>query len=186
MTISPTSLPGVLIIVPDLHGDHRGSLMEVWRQERIRAAGIPYDFVQDSLSRSIRGTLRGLHFQNPMGQAKMLTVIEGEVFDVAVDVRHGSPSFGRWVGERLSRENRHQLLIPPGYAHGFQVLTDEAVLLYKTSQPYRPEHEYVIAWNDPDIGIAWPIADPLLSQRDAGGRALRTFEPHTLTFSDRP
>ncbi|MCU0454651.1 MAG: dTDP-4-dehydrorhamnose 3,5-epimerase [Bacteroidetes bacterium] len=184
MTVEPTSLPGVIVVVPDRHGDRRGSIVEVWRKERYQEAGIQFDFVQDNISRSVKGTLRGLHFQNPMSQAKLMTVLEGEVFDVAVDIRRGSPTFGRWVGVTLSGENRRQLLIPEGFAHGFQVVSEQSILLYKISRPYRPEYEHVVAWNDPELAIDWPVAGPLLSQRDAGGRALRAFEPEALTFAE--
>lgn len=172
MTITPTLLPGVLIVVPELHGDHRGSIVEVWRHERFQEAGIDHHFVQDNVSRSRRGILRGLHFQNPMGQAKLLTVLEGEIFDVAVDVRKGSPTFGRWVGATLSRDNRRQLLIPEGYAHGFQAVSDEATLFYKSTRPYRPEHEHVLAWNDPVVAVAWPGGPVTMSARDERGTRL--------------
>lgn len=141
--------------------------MELFHSQRYADAGIPSTFLQDNLSRSAKGILRGLHFQEPNGQGKLVQVIAGAVFDVAVDVRKGSPHFGKWVGYELSSENRRQLWVPPGFAHGFCVLSDTADFLYKCTTLYSPAHEQGILWNDPDIGIQWPVKEPLLSKKDA-------------------
>jgi len=167
MNVSETSLPGVLLIEPRVFGDARGCFFEIWRADRYAERGMASDFVQDNFSLSRRGTLRGLHFQEPSAQAKLTSVLHGAVFDVAVDIRRGSPTFGRWYGVELSDANRLQLFIPAGFAHGFCVLSEAAHFHYKCSTYYRPEHEQAIRWNDPDIGIAWPIADPILSSKDA-------------------
>ncbi len=167
MTCRRTALDGVLVIEPQVFGDSRGFFFESWHLERYRHLGVPETFVQDNVSRSVRGTLRGLHVQEPYGQGKLIQVLEGEVFDVAVDVRVGSPTFGRWVGERLSGENHLQIYIPPGFAHGFCVLSDSALFAYKCTELYHPETELSIAWNDPAIAIDWPISEPTLSRRDA-------------------
>ncbi len=167
MNVLETRLPGVLIIEPDVFGDARGFFMETWSRERYREARLPAGFVQDNLSRSARGVLRGLHFQNPHPQGKLISVLEGEVFDVAVDVRAGSPTFGEWVGEVLSSANRRQLYVPEGFAHGFVVIGDTALFSYKCTEYYHPETERSILWNDPEIGIEWPIGDPILSDKDS-------------------
>lgn len=173
MKVIPTELPGVLIIEPQVFGDARGFFLETWNAPRYAAAGIPIAFVQDNLSRSVRGTLRGLHFQEPDPQGKLVHVVEGAVFDVAVDVRRGSPHFGRWVGVELSLENKRQLWVPPGFAHGFCVLSAHAAFVYKCTALYAPQSDRGIAWNDPDLEIAWPIQDPLLSAKDAAAPRLR-------------
>ena len=167
MKATPTELPEVLLIEPDVFGDARGYFLETWSRERYRALGITCDFVQDNLSRSSRGVLRGMHMQNPHSQAKLVSVPLGEVFDVAVDVRVGSPRFGRWVGVTLSAENKRQLFIPPGFAHGFCVVSDDVLFSYKCSDTYHPEAEVGFIWNDPAVGIAWPIAGTSLSKKDA-------------------
>ena len=168
MKVIETQLAGVLIIEPKVFGDHRGFFLETFQVERYRDAGIGLPFVQDNHSRSQRGVLRGLHYQVQQPQGKLVRVVAGEVFDVAVDIRPGSPTFGRWVGEVLSAENRRQLWIPAGFAHGFQVLSDSAEFLYKTTDYYAPECERSILWNDPDLAISWPLAGvPLLSGKDA-------------------
>ena len=172
MQVTQTQLPGVLAIEPKVFGDPRGYFLETWQRERYTEAGVRTEFVQDNLSRSQHGTLRGLHLQNPFAQAKLVQVFEGEVFDVAVDVRVGSPTFGRWVGERLSGANKRQLYIPEGFAHGFCVLSEEALLGYKCSELYHPETELSIAWNDPELGIRWPVSDPVLSAKDKAGLRL--------------
>jgi dTDP-4-dehydrorhamnose 3,5-epimerase len=166
MKLVPADIPEVRIVDPDVFGDERGFLLETWSSRRYEEAGIPPTFVQDNLSRSVRGVLRGLHLQHPFDQGKLVYVIEGEVFDVAVDLRRGSPTFGRWVGATLSGKNKRQIYIPPGFAHGFCVTADFALLAYKCSDVYRPDAELGIAWNDPALGIAWPIATPLLSNKD--------------------
>jgi dTDP-4-dehydrorhamnose 3,5-epimerase len=161
-----TDLPGVLIIEPDVHQDTRGFFLETYHAAKYQAAGISDSFVQDNHSRSVQGTLRGLHLQLRRPQGKLVRVIEGEVFDVAVDVRVGSPTFGRWVGVTLSAANFLQCYVPPGFAHGFAVVSPVAQVEYKCTDVYDPDGELGIAWNDPAIGIDWPIAEPLLSARD--------------------
>jgi len=162
-----TDLAGVLVIEPDVHRDGRGFFVETYHAGRYREHGIAEPFVQDNHSRSARNTLRGLHLQLQHPQGKLIRVIEGEVFDVAVDVRRGSPTFGRWVSVTLSAENFRQVYVPPGFAHGFCVLTEAAQVEYKCTAQYDRTSEIGIAWNDPAIGIAWPIASPLLSERDS-------------------
>ena len=166
MRVVATDLPGVLLIEPDVHRDARGFFLETYHADKYRAAGIAGPFVQDNHSRSVRGTLRGLHLQRTSLQGKLVRVIEGEIYDVAVDVRRGSPTFGRWVGEILSADNFRQWYIPPGFAHGFCVLSDVAQVEYKCTAFYVAPDEIRIAWNDPELKIDWPIADPLLSDRD--------------------
>jgi len=168
MKVIETRLPGVLIIEPKVFGDARGFFLETWNHERYRAAGFPnVTFVQDNHSRSQKGVLRGLHFQLNHPQGKLVQVATGAVFDVAVDVCPESPTYSQWVGTELSEENHRQLWIPPGYAHGFCVLSDVADFQYKCTEFYHPGDEYGVLWNDPDIGIDWPILEPLLSQKDA-------------------
>lgn len=166
MKVIQTKLPDVLILEPKSFGDARGFFMETWQQERYEAIGIKEKFVQDNLSFSSRGVLRGLHYQNPNAQGKLVSVVQGEVFDVAVDIRVGSPTLGQWVGVNLSGENHRQLWVPPGFAHGFCVLSDTAYFTYKCTDVYTPSAEGGIMWNDPDIGIEWPIEDALLSEKD--------------------
>ena len=166
MKVDPAPLEGILIVHPDVFPDDRGLFMETYREARYEAQGIPTPFVQDNLSRSRRGTLRGLHFQHPQGQAKLIQAIQGEIYDVCVDIRTGSPGFGRWFGLRLTAGEPVQLFLPEGFAHGFCALSDEAVVLYKCSLAYAPEGDAGILWSDPDIGIVWPIEDPLLSPKD--------------------
>ena len=166
LTVDDTGLPGVLRIAPRAFGDERGYFVESWSSRLYAEAGIPDQFVQDNISKSNRGTLRGLHLQHPHGQGKLVQALVGEVFDVAVDVRLGSPTFGRWYGEYLSEENKHQLYVPPGFAHGFCVVSDQALFAYKCTEPYHPESDLSIAWDDPDIGIRWPVSAPTLSTKD--------------------
>jgi dTDP-4-dehydrorhamnose 3,5-epimerase len=162
----PTELPGVVLVEPDVHRDRRGFFLETYHAERYRAGGIEGPFVQDNHSRSARGTLRGLHAQVRRPQAKLVRAVEGEMFDVAVDLRRGSPSFGRWVGHRLSGDNFLQLYMPAGFAHGFCVLSETVHVEYKCSALYDAADEITVAWNDPEIGIAWPLAEPILSAKD--------------------
>lgn len=169
MKVTQTAIPGLLLLEPRVFGDARGQFFESWNQARYAEAGVPETFVQDNVSVSQRGVLRGLHFQWPHPQGKLVQVIAGEVFDVAVDLRDGSPTFGKWVGEVLSSGNRRQLYVPVGFAHGFQVLSDEAVFSYKCTDYYRPEAECTVAWNDPSLGITWPIDPPTLSDKDQRG-----------------
>ena len=173
MRVIETEIPGVLVIEPRVHADPRGYLFESWSAERYARAGVPAAFVQDNVSLSVRGTLRGLHFQWPHAQGKLVQALRGEVFDVAIDIREGSSTCGRWVSWCLSDANRQQLYIPPGFAHGFQVLSGEAVLAYKCTEYYHAECEGTIAWDDPELGIEWPIADPILSPKDAAAPRLR-------------
>jgi dTDP-4-dehydrorhamnose 3,5-epimerase len=168
--VTPTRIADVLRIDPDVHGDERGFFMETWHRSRFAEHGIDADFVQDNHSRSVRGTLRGLHYQIRKPQGKLVRVALGEVFDVAVDLRRSSPTYGQWVAERLSAGNRRMLWVPAGFGHGFYVLSDAAECLYKCSDYYSPEDERCILWNDPEIAVAWPLeGPPLLSPRDARG-----------------
>lgn len=172
MKVTETALPGVLLIEPKVFGDDRGFFFEAYHAKRYAEAGIPAAFVQDNLSRSVKGTLRGLHYQEPNAQGKLVQVLAGAVFDVAVDIRKGSPHFGKWVGYELSAENKRQLWIPAGFAHGFCVISDSADFSYKCTDFYSPAAERGIAWNDPDLGIAWPVERPLLSAKDAAAPKL--------------
>ncbi len=171
-----TSLPGVCVLEPVVHGDERGFFMEIHHQRAFAALGIGHVFVQDNYSRSGRHVLRGLHYQVRQPQAKLVHVLQGEVFDVAVDIRRGSATFGRWTGEVLSSENRRSMFIPEGFAHGFLVLSERAEFLYKCSDFYAPEHERGIAWDDPALAISWPLrgARPVLSTKDAAYGTLAT------------
>jgi dTDP-4-dehydrorhamnose 3,5-epimerase len=164
--ITETSLAGVLVVEPRVFKDERGFFLETYQLGRYAEAGIRDAFVQDNLSHSVKGTLRGLHFQEPQGQGKLVQVMRGSVFDVAVDIRRGSPTFGRWFGVELSEDNRLQLWIPAGFAHGFCVTSSAADVAYKCTTPYVPSASRSILWSDPDIGIAWPVQDPLLSPLD--------------------
>jgi dTDP-4-dehydrorhamnose 3,5-epimerase len=167
MNVTELEIPGVLLIEPRVFPDERGFFVETFQTERYRQHGIAVNFVQDNLSRSSRGVLRGLHLQNPKAQGKLVSVPLGEVFDVAVDLRVGSKTFGKWVSALLSGENQHQLYIPEGCAHGFCVLSEVALFAYKCTAPYAPEAQMGVAHDDPDIGIAWPLAAPSLSPKDA-------------------
>ncbi len=173
MKFTPKEIHDVILIEPDVYRDARGFFLETWHQHKYAEGGIRGPFVQDNHSHSRRGTLRGLHAQREHPQGKLVRVVDGEVFDVAVDIRRGSPSFGRWVGDRLSGENLRQLWIPPGFAHGFCVLSEIVHLEYKCTDFYDATDEVAIAWNDPEIGIEWPICDPTLSSRDAAAPRLR-------------
>ncbi|PKO20219.1 MAG: dTDP-4-dehydrorhamnose 3,5-epimerase [Chloroflexi bacterium HGW-Chloroflexi-1] len=176
MQVEATALPGVLVITPRVFSDPRGFFFESYSQKKFQEHGIDTVFVQDNHSRSARGTLRGLHFQlPPVAQVKLIRVVRGAIWDVAVDIRAGSPTFGQWVGMELSAENFRQLYIPIGFAHGFCVLSDEAEVLYKTSDFYSSTHEKGIAWNDPALHVAWPLAAPLLSARDQRAGALADY-----------
>ncbi|MBC8023348.1 MAG: dTDP-4-dehydrorhamnose 3,5-epimerase [Burkholderiales bacterium] len=178
MKAIPTALAGVLVIEPAVFGDARGAFFESWnRRAFAKLAGHDVDFVQDNHSVSMRGVLRGLHYQVRQAQGKLVRVVAGEVFDVAVDLRRSSPTFGRWTGERLSASNRRMMWIPAGFAHGFLVLSDTAEFLYKTSDYYAPEHERTLLWNDPAVGVAWPLdGEPVLKPKDAAGTPLATAE----------
>jgi dTDP-4-dehydrorhamnose 3,5-epimerase len=166
-TFEPTEIPDVLIVSPKVFADARGYFMEAFKQSEFEAAGLGLPFVQENQSRSTAGTLRGLHYQRePRAQGKLVRVTLGEIFDVAVDIRPDSPTFGRWVGATLSAENRKAIYVPPGFAHGFCVISPEAEVIYKTTEEYAPALEHGIAWNDPAIGITWPVREPILSPRD--------------------
>lgn len=180
MTVQETGLSGVLLLKPPVFRDERGFFRETWRAERYRELGIAGPFVQDNVSLSTRGVLRGLHYQEPGAQGKLVCVLRGEVWDVAVDVRAGSPTFGRSYGVTLSDENGWQLWVPEGFAHGFVVTSDEAVFAYKCTDVYRPESETTILWNDPDLAVGWPCAEPRVSPRDALGTRLRDVAPERL------
>ena len=173
MRVVETALPEVLLVEPEVFGDERGFFQESWRHEKYIEAGIAAPFVQDNMSRSSKGALRGLHYQAPHAQGKLVQVIAGAVFDVAVDIRRGSDTFGRWVGEILSAENHRQLWVPPGFAHGFCVVSDTADFIYKCTTPYRPTDEHAIRYDDPEIGIDWPADTPRLSERDESAPLLR-------------
>ena len=181
MDFIETELPGLILIKPAVHSDERGYFMETWHARQFRAAGIDAEFVQDNFSLSEKGTLRGLHYQIEQAQGKLVRVVSGEVFDVAVDVRKSSPTFGQWAGHILSEENKHQAWIPPGFAHGFLVLSDTARFEYKCTDYYAPEFDRCIRWNDPDIGIDWPIPageEPVLSDKDAAAPYLEGAETY--------
>lgn len=171
--VTELELPGVLLFEPKVFGDDRGFFLETFHQQRYAEAGLTQPFVQDNLSRSRKGSLRGLHFQEPRPQGKLVQVLDGAVWDVAVDLRQGSPTFGRWLGMELSSANRRQLWVPPGFAHGFCVLSESADFFYKCTDFYAPAHERAIRWDDPDVGIRWPIESPLLSPKDAAAPLLR-------------
>lgn len=175
MKIIETAIPAVKIIEPQIFGDTRGFFMESWNAEKFADAGLDINFVQDNHSRSTQGILRGLHYQTEHTQGKLVRVTSGKVFDVAVDIREGSETFGQWVGVELSDENHRMLWVPPGFAHGFYVMSESADFLYKCTDKYHPESEQSILWNDPAIGIAWPLVDntsPRLSQKDEQGLLL--------------
>lgn len=178
ITCVETTLPGVVIIEPRVFGDDRGFFFESWNQEIFAEAGLPTNFVQDNHSRSQRGVLRGLHYQNPEPQGKLVRVVSGAVFDVAVDVRRSSPHFGRWAGVELSEANKRMLWVPEGFAHGFLCLEDDTDFLYKCTTPYRPAHEISLRWDDPTIGIDWPLdgLTPSLSAKDKVGVVLGEAE----------
>lgn len=179
MNVIPTGLPGVVIIEPRVFGDARGFFFESWNEQAFAQAGLPMKFVQDNHSLSVRGTLRGLHYQLRRPQGKLVRVAAGEVFDVAVDLRRSSPTFGKWIGATLSAENKRMLWVPEGFAHGFYVTSERAEFLYKCTDFYDPGSERTLAWDDPEIGIRWPLAagvPPLLSTKDLQGLRLAQAE----------
>jgi dTDP-4-dehydrorhamnose 3,5-epimerase len=178
-----TELAEVLVFEPDAHADARGWLMETWRSERYVPHGLPAAFAQDVVARSEPRVLRGIHLQHPEDQAKLVCVLAGEVFDVAVDLRVGSPTFGRWAGAVLSAENRRQAWVPQGFGHGYCVVGDApALVAYKCSASHRPEHELSVRWDDPDVGIRWPLKDPVLSTKDAAAPRLATVRARLPVF----
>jgi dTDP-4-dehydrorhamnose 3,5-epimerase len=175
MIVTSTAIPDVKLVEPKVFGDSRGFFYESWNRRALAAAGLDVDFVQDNHSRSRRGVLRGLHYQVERPQGKLVRVVAGEVFDVAVDLRRSSPTFGRWVGAMLSADNRRMFWVPPGFAHGFIVVSDSADFLYKTTDYWFPEHERTLLWNDPAVGIVWPFdGAPTLAPKDAAGTPLAT------------
>lgn len=180
MNTIPTEIPGVLIVEPRVFRDARGLFFEAWHADRYAQAGLPTTFTQDNVSRSSRGVLRGLHLQNPGPQGKLVTVLDGTVWDVAVDVRLGSPTFGRWTAVELSGETLRQFWLPPGFAHGFVVTSDSALFSYKCTCPYDAATEFGVRFDDPDLGIPWPVAAPILSAKDAALPLLRDVPPDRL------
>ncbi len=175
-------IPGVIRIEPRVFGDARGYFVETYHAERYGAHGIPTRFVQDNESFSKRGILRGLHAQSPFAQGKLVRTLRGEIFDVVVDARLGSPAFGRWLGVRLTSENFHQLYVPPGCLHGFCVVSEVAQAEYKCTELYHPEAEFCVRWDDPEIGVAWPIAEPLVSEKDARAARLSEVRARLIPF----
>ncbi|HEY4099434.1 MAG TPA: dTDP-4-dehydrorhamnose 3,5-epimerase [Gemmatimonadales bacterium] len=181
MEVTPLEISGVLRIELALHRDWRGRFVELWNDQRYRSAGIGRPFVQDNISVSDRGVLRGMHYQFPDGQGKLVSVVHGAVFDVVVDVRHASPTFGRWIGVELSDENGVQLYVPPGCAHGYLVVSERAVFNYKCTGYYSPQHEHTFRWDDPAVGIAWPTdAPPRLAAKDLDAPLLAAIPAHAL------
>ena len=180
LQVIPQEIPEVKLVIPQVFGDSRGFFQETFKAGAYRDAGIEADFVQDNWSRSVRGTLRGLHYQLPNPQDKLVWVIRGEIYDIAVDVRRGSPTFGKWVSAVLSDTNHHQFFIPAGFAHGFCVLSDEADFMYKCSRYYSPKDEKGILWSDSALGIPWPVERPILSARDMALRPLGTMADDEL------
>ena len=179
MEFEPTSLPGVVLIKPRVFNDARGYFFETWQQQKFSAAGIDRPFVQDNHSHSSRHTLRGLHYQIQQPQGKLVRVVRGEAFDVAVDIRRSSPTFGQWVGARLTEANRHMLWVPPGFAHGYLALSEVVDFLYKCTDVYAPQHERAIRWDDPQLAVQWPLppdAAPFLSGKDAVAPLFREVE----------
>ena len=181
MKVEETKLEGVLLVTPDVFGDDRGFFMETYNREKAIKSGLPGNFVQDNHSKSSKGVLRGLHYQRPQWQGKLVRAIQGQIFDVAVDIRAGSSTYGEWVGVFLDTDNKQQLYVPEGYAHGFVVTSDTAEVVYKCTSLYQPSQEGSILWNDPDIGIEWPIDTPLLSGKDENAQRLSDFTPSSLT-----
>jgi dTDP-4-dehydrorhamnose 3,5-epimerase len=180
MNVEQTKLDGVVLITPQVFGDERGFFMETYNRDKAVSLGLPGEFVQDNHSKSTRGVLRGLHYQTPQWQGKMVRVIQGEIFDVAVDIRHGSKTFGEWVGYYLSADNKQQLYVPEGFAHGFLVTTETAEVVYKCTSSYAPQQEGCLLWNDPEVGIDWPLDSPILSAKDQVGQRLSQLPEFTV------
>ncbi len=172
MKVEATKLEGVLLVTPQVFGDDRGFFMETYNRQKAIELGLPGQFVQDNHSKSSKNVLRGLHYQNPQWQGKLVRTVQGEIFDVAVDIRDGSPTYGEWVGFYLNDENKQQIYVPEGFAHGFVVTSDTAEVVYKCTSLYEPAQEGSVLWNDPDIGIQWPTDEPLLSAKDQVGQRL--------------
>ena len=184
MGFTETEMPGVILVEPDLHGDQRGFFLETYHAPRYREAGIAVTFVQDNHSRSSKGTLRGLHGQFPHCQGKLVRTIEGEIYDVVVDVRRGSPSYGRFVATVLSAENFRQLYVPPGLVHGFCVTSEAAQVEYKCTAVYDPAADFSVRWNDPELAIPWPVEDPILSDKDRDAPLLRDVRDRLLEYRE--
>jgi dTDP-4-dehydrorhamnose 3,5-epimerase len=182
LKITPTALAEVLVVEPRVFADDRGFFLETFSAQRYADAGIPTTFAQDNLSRSVRGTLRGLHFQQPNAQGKLVQVVRGTVFDVVVDIRRGSPTFGRWVGVELDGDVPKQMWVPAGFAHGFCVTSETADFWYKCTTPYSPADERCVRWDEPELGIEWPVTRPLLSKKDASAPALAELLPLLPTY----
>ncbi len=180
MNVIQTAIDGVLIVEPKVFGDGRGFFMETWNRDRYAEAGLDVEFVQDNVSSSSRGVLRGLHYQNPQPQGKLVQVLRGEVLDVAADIRVGSPSFGKVQTCLLSDENHRQFYVPAGFAHGFCVLSETALFLYKCTEFYNAQTEGGLLWNDPDLAIDWPVADPILSEKDSNAPRLKDILKENL------
>jgi len=180
MKVKQTKLNGVIVLEPNIYPDQRGFFLETWNNERYAEIGITCQFVQDNLSYSNVGVLRGLHFQQPNGQAKLVYAIQGEIYDVAVDIRQGSPSYGNWYAIKLNSGNGHQIYIPEGFAHGFCVTSKTAIVAYKCSDIYVPTSEKGLLWNDPDLGIDWPVKDPILSEKDLQNTLLKNYNKEDL------
>jgi dTDP-4-dehydrorhamnose 3,5-epimerase len=178
--VTPTRIPDVLLVEPVVHRDARGFFFESYEAERFRAAGIACTFVQDNHARSLGGTLRGLHYQRAPGQDKLVRCTRGRIWDVAVDIRPGSPTFAAWVAAELGEDDHHMLFVPIGFAHGYVALSDVAEVQYKVSHRYVPAEEAGIAWDDPDVAIRWPVASPILSARDRGNPRLREVLPEAF------
>ncbi|MBX3276490.1 MAG: dTDP-4-dehydrorhamnose 3,5-epimerase [Acidobacteria bacterium] len=184
MKFIPTEMPGVILVEPQVFRDARGFFLETYQQRKFAEGGIDVRFVQDNHSRSSRGTLRGLHLQRTRMQGKLIRAVQGEIYDVAVDVRRNSPSYKKWLGVTLSAENFLQLYIPPGFAHGFCVTSETAEIEYKCTDYYAPDDELTVLWNDPSFGIDWPVSDPLLSAKDRAGRTLDDIEQLLPRFEE--
>lgn len=182
MNVTELELPGVLVIEPKVFGDERGFFLETYHRQRYREAGIPRPFVQDNHSRSQRGVLRGLHYQLTHPQGKLVMAVKGEIFDVAVDIRRGSRTYGQWAGAILSEKNHKQIYVPEGFAHGFCVLSEVADVIYKCTDVYTPGDDFGICWSDPDIGIDWPAGTPLLSEKDGQNPLLKDMPAENLPF----
>jgi dTDP-4-dehydrorhamnose 3,5-epimerase len=180
MEVHNTELPEVLVVEPKVFPDQRGFFLETFNEPRYRDAGIAGPFVQDNMTWTRKGVLRGMHYQLKYPQGKLVAAIHGEIFDVAVDIRRGSPTFGKWVGVTLNDENRRQIWVPPGFAHGYCVLSDYAYVTYKCSDVYHPEDDYHLSWNDPAIAIDWPVAEPVLSEKDRVNRTLADLDAGDL------
>ncbi|MCL4129809.1 UNVERIFIED_CONTAM: hypothetical protein GTU68_048924 [Idotea baltica] len=177
MQVEQTKLEGVLLVTPQVFGDERGFFMETYNRDKAIELGLPAEFVQDNHSKSSYGVLRGLHYQNPTWQGKLVRTVQGEIYDVAVDIRAGSPTFGEWVGVYLNDENKQQLYVPQGFAHGFCVTSPTAEVVYKCTDMYAPSEEGSLLWNDPEIGIEWPVDNPSLSAKDKVGQRLSDLPP---------